>query len=64
VERASLYKQPNQEQVMNKQQTKQPAKPVYRELVTIDGKNVVLPHNEPPVINAGVLEYFRNLPDV
>ena len=49
---------------MNKQQTKQPAKPVYRELVTVDGKNVVLPHNEPPVINAGVLEYFRNLPDV
>ena len=28
----------------------------YRELVTIDGKNVVLAHNEPPVINAGVLE--------
>ena len=50
-----------QEQVMNKQQTeqdaKQPAKQVYRELVTINGKNVVLAHNEPPVINAGVLEY-------
>ena len=49
------------EQVMNKQQTKQdtkqPAKQVYRELVTINGKNVVLAHNEPPVINAGVLEY-------
>ena len=28
----------------------------YRELVTINGKNVVLAHNEPPVINAGVLE--------
>ena len=33
-----------------------PAKQVYRELVTINGKNVVLAHNEPPVINAGVLE--------
>src|ERR1041385_598997 len=32
------------------------AKPVYRELVTIGGKNVVLAHNEPPVVNAGVLE--------
>ncbi len=32
------------------------AKQVYRELVTINGKNVVLAHNEPPVINAGVLE--------
>ena len=32
------------------------AKPVYRELVTINGKNVVLAHNEPPVVNAGVLE--------
>ena len=31
-------------------------KPPYRELVTINGKNVVLAHNEPPVINAGVLE--------
>jgi hypothetical protein len=31
-------------------------KPPYRELVTINGKNVVLSHNEPPVINAGVLE--------
>ena len=36
--------------------TDQQAKPVYRELVTINGKNVVLAHNEPPVINAGVLE--------
>jgi hypothetical protein len=46
---------------MNKQQTKQdakkPAKEVFRELVTINGKNVVLAHNEPPVINAGVLEF-------
>ena len=43
---------------MNKPQTKQQqsAQPVYRELVTINGKNVVLAHNEPPVINAGVLE--------
>lgn len=32
------------------------AKPVYRELVTINGKNVVLAHKEPPVVNAGVLE--------
>ena len=32
------------------------AKPVYRQLVTINGKNVVLAHNEPPVVNAGVLE--------
>ena len=32
------------------------SKGTYRELVTIDGKNVVLAHNEPPVINAGVLE--------
>ena len=31
-------------------------KQIYRELVTINGKNVVLAHNEPPVINAGVLE--------
>ena len=31
-------------------------KATYRERVTIDGKNVVLAHNEPPVINAGVLE--------
>ena len=38
------------------QQPPQGAKPVYRELVTIDGKNVVLAHNEPPVVNAGVLE--------
>ena len=46
---------------MNKQRlnkdTNQPVKPVYRELVTINGRNVVLAHNEPPVINAGVLEY-------
>src|SRR5213080_1871098 len=44
---------------MNEQTKKdaaQQAKPVYRELVTINGKNVVLAHNEPPVINAGVLE--------
>jgi hypothetical protein len=43
---------------MNKPQTKPgtAAKQVYRELVTINGKNVVLAHNEPPVINAGVLE--------
>jgi hypothetical protein len=44
---------------MNKPHGKQdsaPAKQVYRELVTINGKNVVLAHNEPPVINAGVLE--------
>ena len=31
-------------------------KPPYRELVTINGKNVVLAHDEPPVVNAGVLE--------
>src|SRR5436305_15177394 len=31
-------------------------KPVFRELVTINGKNVVLAHHEPPVMNAGVLE--------
>src|SRR5258708_27997789 len=31
-------------------------KQTYRELVTINGKNVVLAHNEPPVVNAGVLE--------
>jgi mannose-6-phosphate isomerase-like protein (cupin superfamily) len=47
--------------IMNKPQTKEDrqgaAKQVYRELVTINGKNVVLAHNEPPVINAGVLEY-------
>ena len=44
---------------MNEQTKKDPtqqAKPVYRELVTIGGKNVVLAHNEPPVVNAGVLE--------
>ncbi len=28
----------------------------YRELVTINGKNVVLAHREPPTANAGVLE--------
>ena len=39
-----------------KQDTTKDAKQVYRELVTINGKNVVLAHNEPPVINAGVLE--------
>ncbi len=48
---------------MNKpQETRQAAKKVYEERVTIDGKNVVLSHNEPPVINAGVLansEIFR-----
>ena len=36
---------------MNEQAKKgasQQAKPVYRELVTINGKNVVLAHNEPP----------------
>src|SRR5258708_37208283 len=32
------------------------AKGIFRELVTINGKNVVLAHKEPPVINAGVLE--------
>jgi hypothetical protein len=52
---------PRLEPIMNKPQTKhdtqQPAKKVYRELVTINGKNVVLAHNEPPVINAGVLEF-------
>src|ERR1700709_1310245 len=32
------------------------AKPVYRELVTINGHNLGLPHSEPPVVNAGVLE--------
>src|SRR6202521_320325 len=37
------------EQVMSNKQ-------IYRELVTTNGKNVVLAHNEPPVINAGVLE--------
>ena len=45
---------------MNKPQGEQaanrPAKQVYRELVTINGKNVVLAHDDPPVINAGVLE--------
>ena len=47
------------EKAMNEQTKKdaaQQAKPVYRELVTINGKNVVLAHNEPPVVNAGVLE--------
>ena len=36
----------------------------FRELVTINGKNVVLLHDEPPVKNAGVAEYgdmFRML---
>jgi oxalate decarboxylase/phosphoglucose isomerase-like protein (cupin superfamily) len=28
----------------------------YRELITINGKNVVLAHDEPPVRNKGVLE--------
>ncbi len=32
------------------------AKGIFRELVTINGKNVVLAHNESPVSNAGVLE--------
>ena len=42
---------------MNKpEETPQTAKKVYQERVTIDGKNVVLSHNESPVINAGVLE--------
>jgi oxalate decarboxylase/phosphoglucose isomerase-like protein (cupin superfamily) len=41
---------------MNKpQETPKAAAKVYEERVTIDGKNVVLSHNEPPVINAGVL---------
>ena len=40
-----------------KQDSGQPAKQIFRELVTINGKNVVLAHNEPPVINAGVLDY-------
>ena len=40
----------------HEQKHEQADKPVYRELVTINGKNVVLAHNEPPVINAGVLE--------
>ena len=48
---------------MNKpQETPQSGTKVYEERVTIDGKNVVLSHNEPPVINAGVLanaEIFR-----
>ena len=48
----------HEERAMNKPQGKPdaPAKQVYRELVTIAGKNVVLAHDEPPVINAGVLE--------
>ncbi len=42
---------------MNKpQETPQTAKKLYEERVTINGKNVVLSHSEPPVINAGVLE--------
>ena len=31
-------------------------KGIFRELVTINGKNVVLAHKESPVSNAGVLE--------
>ena len=49
----------NRRRTMNEQTKKdaaEQAKPVYRELVTINGKNVVLAHNEPPVVNAGVLE--------
>jgi quercetin dioxygenase-like cupin family protein len=38
------------------QDTPQNGKTLYRELVTINGKNVVLAHDEPPVINAGVIE--------
>jgi oxalate decarboxylase/phosphoglucose isomerase-like protein (cupin superfamily) len=45
---------------MNKPQAKEEpvdaARPLYREVVTINGRNVVLAHHEPPVINAGVLE--------
>jgi oxalate decarboxylase/phosphoglucose isomerase-like protein (cupin superfamily) len=36
--------------------TESTASKPYRELVTIDGKNVVLHHDRPPVINEGVLE--------
>ena len=32
------------------------AKPIFREVVTIGGQNVVLALHEPPVMNAGVLE--------
>src|SRR5690606_20035148 len=46
----------DQETAMNEQAKTKDAKQVYRELVTINGKNVVLAHNEPPVVNAGVLE--------
>ena len=55
--RRRVHRPEPQERDMN-EQTKEAkdAKPVYRELVTINGKNVVLAHNEPPVINAGVLE--------
>src|SRR6201986_2229714 len=43
--------------VMNKpQDAPQNTKPLYRKLVRINGKNVVLAHDEAPVINAGVLE--------
>jgi oxalate decarboxylase/phosphoglucose isomerase-like protein (cupin superfamily) len=38
------------------QGTPQAAKQVFQERVTIDGRNVVLAHEEPPVRNAGVLE--------
>lgn len=40
-----------------KQDAGREAKPAYRELITIGGKNIVLAHTEPPVANAGVLEY-------
>src|SRR5262249_34170876 len=48
----------HEERAMNKPQGKPdaPAKQVYREPVTIAGKTVGLAHEEPPVINAGVLE--------
>jgi ethanolamine utilization protein EutQ (cupin superfamily) len=49
--------EPHMNKPQSKQDAQQSAKQVYRELVTINGKNVVLAHNEPPVINAGVLEF-------